>query len=181
MNEWINEYVFVCVYVCMYVCMYYVYLYVCMYVCTYARAHIHVNAFRPQPMRPAFPLICFTAARTSYCSEHKIFTQPDDCAALLKFLAMRMIRMFTTQTEKFQLRGNNSESTGAFHILRDRAHAQLRGKIAWVTATWRCNTHLRLLYALPARALCATRIWYPTARSADVKPRATLRLHIRTY
>jgi hypothetical protein len=33
------------------------------------------------------------------------------------------------KTEKFQLRGNNSVCEGAFHLLRGRAPAQLRGNI----------------------------------------------------
>jgi hypothetical protein len=33
------------------------------------------------------------------------------------------------KTEKFQLRGNNSVCAGEFQLLRDRAPAQLRGKI----------------------------------------------------
>jgi hypothetical protein len=40
-----------------------------------------------------------------------------------------IIRIFTTKIEKFQLRGNNSVWAGAFHLLRGRAPAQLRGRI----------------------------------------------------
>jgi hypothetical protein len=34
------------------------------------------------------------------------------------------------KTEKFQLRGNNSDCAGAFQLLRGRVPAQLRGTIA---------------------------------------------------
>jgi hypothetical protein len=33
------------------------------------------------------------------------------------------------KSKKFQLRGNNSVCAGAFHLLRGRAPAQLRGNI----------------------------------------------------
>jgi hypothetical protein len=37
---------------------------------------------------PSVPYNFFTAARTCYCSEQKIFTRPDDCAAFLSFFNM---------------------------------------------------------------------------------------------
>jgi hypothetical protein len=44
-----------------------------------------------------FPLIFFTAARTCYSSEQKIFTRPDDGAALETFFVICIIRIFTTK------------------------------------------------------------------------------------
>jgi hypothetical protein len=44
-----------------------------------------------------------------------------------------VIRVFTMKIENFQLRGNNSVCAGAFHLLRGRAPAQLRGDIVFFT------------------------------------------------
>jgi hypothetical protein len=46
-----------------------------------------------------------------------------------KFFVIRIIRIFTMKTEKYQLRGNNSVCVEAFQLLRGRASAQLRGNI----------------------------------------------------
>jgi hypothetical protein len=43
------------------------------------------------------------------------------------FFVICIIIIFTTKTEKFQLRVNNSICAGAFQLLRCRAPAQLRG------------------------------------------------------
>jgi hypothetical protein len=47
------------------------------------------------------PLIFFfTAARTCYLIEQKMFTRPDDCGAPEKFFVMCIIRIFTMKIEK---------------------------------------------------------------------------------
>jgi hypothetical protein len=48
-----------------------------------------------------------------------------------KFFIICIIRIFTTEIEKFQLRGDNSMCAGAFQLLRGRALAQLRGNMAY--------------------------------------------------
>jgi hypothetical protein len=93
----------------------------------------------------AYPLISFTAVRTCCCSEQKIFTRPDDCGTLYKFvIVIGVIRTFSTKIEKYQLCGNNSACAGAFQLLRGRAPAQLRG-----------NTLLLLLLLLLLLIDCA--------------------------
>ena len=96
----------------------------------------------------------FTAARTWRCSEQKIFTPPDDRAALSKFFAIGIIRICTIKNEnqhtsefsttkstkqgKFQLPATFSEensSRTATTCVRginftDCAAAQLTGNIA---------------------------------------------------
>jgi hypothetical protein len=86
--------------------------------------------WKDNELQTTFLLIFFTAARTCYCSQQKIFTRPDDCATLkFFFLVICIIRILTMKTEKSQLRGKNSVCAGAFELLRGYAPAQLRGNI----------------------------------------------------
>jgi hypothetical protein len=89
--------------------------------------HDYANAPKTVANVDNVPFNFFTAARTCYWSALKVFTRPDVCAALYKFFVIRIIRILTMKTEKFQRRGNNSVCAEAFQLLRGRPPAQLRG------------------------------------------------------